>query len=254
MTELNIQGTTAEDFESIRQLFEQNMHRYLEDNAQLCVYVDDHCEVDLWASPAADTTFNGDALINVFSSGKSLESIAMAWLVSEGRLLLTDRVTDYWPEYGAAGKAKQTIADVMRHEAGLAALNEALDPMDLHRDQLKQNKISEILAAHPTQYRAGGIAESRDYHALSRGWIVNEIFRRADAQGRTMGEFFETEVPMQTCILVLRVLTSPVLQSCSLSLLASTYGTAYGLLPRAEKPTTTSRNYLAVYLISPFAP
>jgi CubicO group peptidase (beta-lactamase class C family) len=194
MTHLTVQGTTAEGFESIRQLFEQNMRRYLEDKAQLCIYVDDHCVVDLWASPAADTTFDGDALINIFSSGKSLESIAMAWLVSENRLQLSDQVTDYWPEYGAAGKAQQTIADVMRHEAGLAALNQPLDPKDLHREQLKQNKIGAIIAAHPTQYRSGGIAESRDYHALSRGWIANEIFRRADAQGRTIGEFFETEI------------------------------------------------------------
>ena len=138
MTHLTVQGTTAEGFESIRQLFEQNMRRYLEDKAQLCIYVDDHCVVDLWASPAADTTFDGDALINIFSSGKSLESIAMAWLVSENRLQLSDQVTDYWPEYGAAGKAQQTIADVMRHEAGLAALNQPLDPKDLHREQLKQ--------------------------------------------------------------------------------------------------------------------
>lgn len=194
MRQITIDGTTAAGFESIRTLFEQNMHRYLEDKAQLCIYVDDRCVVDLWARPADEDAFDGDALINVFSSGKSLESIALAWLVSEGRLQLSDPVIDYWPEYAAEDKGRQTIADVMRHEAGLAALNQALDPKDLHRDRLKENKIGAILAAHPTQYRPGGAEASRDYHALSRGWIANEIFRRADAQGRTLGEFFETEI------------------------------------------------------------
>ena len=194
MTEITVKGTTAKGFETLRSLFEQNMHRYLEDKAQLCIYVQDQCVVDLWAHPADEAAFDGDALINVFSSGKSLESIAMAWLVSEGRLQLTDPVIQYWPDYAAEGKARQTIADVMRHEAGLAALNQALDPKDLHRDRLKDNKIGAILAAHPTQYRPGGTEASRDYHALSRGWIANEIFRRADAQGRTIGEFFETEI------------------------------------------------------------
>ena len=194
MTGITVEGTTAKGFEPIRSLFEQNMHRYLEDKAQLCIYVKDQCVVDLWARPSDEPAFDGDALINVFSSGKSLESIALAWLVSEGRLKLTDPVTRYWPDYAAQDKARQTIADVMRHEAGLAALNQALDPKDLHRDRLKDNTIGAILAAHPTQYRPGGIEASRDYHALSRGWIANEIFRRADAQGRTMGEFFETEI------------------------------------------------------------
>ena len=194
MTPITVEGTTAEGFESIRSLFEQNMHRYLENKAQLCIYVDDRCVVDLWAHPADDAAFDGDALINVFSSGKSLESIAMAWLVSEGRIQLTDPVTHYWPEYAAEDKAHQTIADVMRHEAGLAALNQSLDPKDLHRDRLKDNKIGAILAAHPTQYRSDEPSASREYHALSRGWIANEIFRRADVHGRTIGEFFETEI------------------------------------------------------------
>ena len=194
MTPITVEGTTVEGFESIRSLFEQNMHRYLENKAQLCIYVDDRCVVDLWARPADDVTFNGDALINVFSSGKSLESIAMAWLVSEGRIQLTDPVTHYWPEYAAEDKGHQTIADVMRHEAGLAALNQALDPKDLHRDRLKDNKIGAILADHPTQYRSDEPSASREYHALSRGWIANEIFRRADVHGRTIGEFFETEI------------------------------------------------------------
>ena len=194
MTPITVEGTTVEGFESIRSLFEQNMHRYLENKAQLCIYVDDRCVVDLWAHPADDAAFDGDALINVFSSGKSLESIAMAWLVSEGRIQLTDPVTHYWPEYAAENKAHQTIADVMRHEAGLAALNQSLDPKDLHRDRLKDNKIGAILADHPTQYRSDEPSASREYHALSRGWIANEIFRRADVHGRTIGEFFETEI------------------------------------------------------------
>ena len=43
MTPITVEGTTAEGFESIRSLFEQNMHRYLENKAQLCIYVDDRC-------------------------------------------------------------------------------------------------------------------------------------------------------------------------------------------------------------------
>ena len=30
---------------------------------------------------------------------------------------------------------------------------------------------------------------TREYHAVTRGYILNEIFRRVEPSGRTMGEF-----------------------------------------------------------------
>ncbi len=37
-----------------------------------------------------------------------------------------------------------------------------------------------------------------------RGWILNEIFRRADERGRTMGEFLDEEIvgPMQADVYI----------------------------------------------------
>ena len=32
------------------------------------------------------------------------------------------------------------------------------------------------------------------YHAVSKDWITNEIFRRVEPKGRTMGEYFEQEL------------------------------------------------------------
>ena len=86
MKKVMISGTAQPGFESVKALFENNLKHYFEDNAQLCVYVNDECVVDLWGSASGDAHFDGDSLINIFSSGKSLESIAMAWLISEGLL------------------------------------------------------------------------------------------------------------------------------------------------------------------------
>ena len=35
---------------------------------------------------------------------------------------------------------------------------------------------------------------TRAYHALTKDWISNEIFRRVEPQGRTMGEYFHQEI------------------------------------------------------------
>ena len=59
----------------------------------------------------------------IFSSGKSVMSIAMAMQVDRGLLSYSDKVSKHWPEFGQKGKDNITVADVMRHEAGLNVLH-----------------------------------------------------------------------------------------------------------------------------------
>ena len=97
------------------------MNTMAERNTQLCVYYRGERVVDLWASAIDDGSFSADSLVNVFSSGKSLEALAIASLVDKGLLNYDDKITQHWPEFGANGKAGLTIADLMRHEAGLTS-------------------------------------------------------------------------------------------------------------------------------------
>lgn len=184
----------APEFASLRRLFSDNMQQSAEISAQLCVYVADQKVVDLCANAPGDEAFNADSLINVFSSGKNLEVIAIASLVDRGLLDYDAKVVSYWPEFGAHGKDQLSIADVMRHEAGLAAFDTSLDALDLHRDQIKGNAIGRIIEGQTQNFRAPGGGNAREYHALTRGWIVNEIFRRVDPAQRTMGEFLRDEI------------------------------------------------------------
>lgn len=187
---LVIHGEVAPGFEPVKALFARNMQKYREENAQLCIYVGESRVVDLWASTSNDPSFDGDSLINVFSSGKSLESIAMASLVSRGLMNFNDRVADYWPAFANGGKGELLIADVMRHEAGLAALQVSVDPDDLLTSNIKQNRIGRVIEEQASRYREGDNSR-REYHAITRGWIVNEIFRRIDPDKRTLGEFLQ---------------------------------------------------------------
>lgn len=195
--QLTIDGNVAPGFESVRALFEHNMQTLEERNTQLCVYYQGQQVVDLWATAISDADFTPDSLINIFSSGKSLESIAVASLVGKGLLDYKAKLTDYWPEFGAQGKGELTVAELMRHEAGLAALNVSIEPTDLLTDNIKQNKIGIIIENHPQKFREGG--SKREYHAVTRGWIVNELFRRVDSAGRTIGEYLKEEIsqPLQ---------------------------------------------------------
>ena len=190
MGQITVKGNVAPGLESLRQLFERRMNELWEDNAQLCVYVGDEKVVDLTASTS--DRFSADSIINVFSSGKNFESIAMATLVSRGLLDYNARVADYWPEFSQQGKHELTIAELMRHEAGLAAFNISINPSDLVTERIKQNSIGRIIEEHPQKYQKGG--DKREYHAISRGWIINEVFRRIEPTGRTISEFLRVDL------------------------------------------------------------
>lgn len=186
-------GTVAPGFESVQTLFEHNMNSMAEQNAQLCVYFQGAKVVDLWASVKNDSNFSADSLVNVFSSGKSLESIAVASLVGKGLLNYDAKITDYWPEFGANGKGELTVAELMRHEAGLANFNTSIALDDLLTENIKQNAVGRTIEEQTQQFLESD-GNKREYHAVTRGWIVNELFRRVDPAGRTIGEFLQEDI------------------------------------------------------------
>ena len=75
-------------FESVYDMFQQNLRDGEERHAQICVYVGLECVVDLWGSSdkVESEKFGPDSLVNVFSSTKCIEAIVMAKCVDEGRI------------------------------------------------------------------------------------------------------------------------------------------------------------------------
>jgi CubicO group peptidase (beta-lactamase class C family) len=193
----------APGFESVRQLYERNMLTLAEKQTQLCIYHGEEKVVDLWASVTEEEDFSADSLSNVFSSGKSLEAVAIASLVGRGLLSYTEKVAHYWPEFAASGKGELTVAELMRHEAGLPVFNTSIEPDHLLRESIKRNKVGVIIEEHAQTFREGD-GSTREYHAITRGWIVNEVFRRVDPAGRTIGEFFREDIsePMAADVII----------------------------------------------------
>ena len=131
--------------------------------------------------------------MNVFSSGKSLETLGIAYLVDKGLLDYSDKIADHWPEFAANGKGEITVADLMRHEAGLMSFKKTFEPEEFFSDSIKQNSIGKVIeglsAKIPNNPR-----ERRNYHAMTRGWVVNELFRRVEPNGRTLGEYLKQDI------------------------------------------------------------
>ena len=190
---MKIEGSVAPGFESVRALFAKEMYTKAEDKAQLCVYYKGEKVVDLWARKEHHTDFNADTLVNVFSSGKSLETLAIAALVDKGLLNYDDKISLHWPEFSGDGKDDITVADLMRHEAGLIDFKHTFEPEHLFTENIKQNSVGTVIEGLKAKISSDEGAR-RNYHALTRGWVVNELFRRVDPNQRTLGEYLRDDI------------------------------------------------------------
>ena len=57
---------------------------------------------------------------------------------------------------------------------------------DLLREKIKQNCVGQVIERQSPSYPDTG---RRQYHAVTRGWVANEIVRRVSPDQRTIGEF-----------------------------------------------------------------
>src|SRR4029079_1546755 len=105
--------------------------------AALAVWMDGAPVVDLCAGSAAPggaVPFVPNTLNLIASCTKGIAAVLIAMLVERGRLPSLDTpMAEVWPEFGAHGKDRISIGDVLAHRAGLSALRadlsleEALD-------------------------------------------------------------------------------------------------------------------------------
>ena len=62
-----------------------------------------------------------------------------------------------------------------------------------YRENIKKNCVGAWLEKESPSWADPDVTK-RAYHRMTRGWILNEIVRRVDPEGRTMGEIFFQEV------------------------------------------------------------
>ncbi|MEM7363279.1 MAG: serine hydrolase domain-containing protein [Pseudomonadota bacterium] len=199
-----IDGTVASGFEGVRDAFANNFIKGLERNAQLCIVQHGERVVDLWGtntepdqSTAPTSGYDGDTLQAVYSSGKAIESTVFAMAVDRGLCRFDDPVTKYWPEFGEHGKDVLTIADVLRHDAGLHAFHTAFSREDVLDQANPDGNMSRIIATQAPWRWASGQYEGqipRVYHAVSRGYVLNQILIRVDPDARTIGQWMTQEL------------------------------------------------------------
>ncbi|MFC9926119.1 serine hydrolase domain-containing protein [Streptomyces sp. NPDC127190] len=180
---IDVHGTVAEGFEGVREEFAAVLAEQRDDpGAQLAVYWHGRRVVDLWGGDGVD----GDTLTTLYSIAKGAAHLVVALLVQEGVLDLDREVAAYWPEFGAEGKDRLTLGQLLEHRAGL--VGDAEQPFTV--EELADDRlVAARLAGRRPLWEPG---TKWGYHAFVIGALTGEVVRRAT--GRTLQEVYEERI------------------------------------------------------------
>jgi CubicO group peptidase (beta-lactamase class C family) len=117
-----------------------------------------------------------DTPFRIYSASKAVTAMVVHLLDDRGVLHIDDRVCDYLPEFGNGARAAITIAHVLCHRAGIP--NPPPRAMDLDL-VARPDELVKLLAEIPLVGRPG---RQLAYHAVTGGFVLGEVVRRATGQ------------------------------------------------------------------------
>ena len=102
-----IHGVCGDRFATVRDALARHLDSGAELGASLVLDIDGDIVIDMWGGfrdQARTIPWSEDTITNVWSSTKTVTSLAALMLVDRGELDVDAPVARYWPEFGAAGK------------------------------------------------------------------------------------------------------------------------------------------------------
>lgn len=183
-----IDGTCDVQFSAVRGEFEQCVDSGDELGASIVVDLDGEIAVDLWGGhrdQARTQLWQRDTITNVWSTTKTVTSLAALMLVDRGELDVDAPVTRYWPEFAAAGKQDVLVRHLLSHTSGVSGLDQPAAVEDLY----DWEKSTARFAAQEPWWQPG---TASGYHALNFGHLIGEVLRRIT--GRSLKQFVADEI------------------------------------------------------------
>ena len=171
--------------EKLSALFEENFTAFGELGASVCVWRDGREMLSLaggFKDRAKTEPWTAETPVLFWSATKGLAAACLLHACQEHGIPPLTRVAEVWPEFAQAGKERVTIAEMLSHQAGLAALSREADAQD-------HAAVAAALVAEAPQWPLG---EGHGYHPRTFGYLVDEVLRRI-AGGVTLRAYWRAQ-------------------------------------------------------------
>jgi CubicO group peptidase (beta-lactamase class C family) len=164
-------------------LLKENFEKFGELGAAISVWQNGEPLLDLhggFRDLRREQPWTEDTIVLIWSATKGLGSACLLHVLQEHKIDVERTAGDFWPKFAQAGKEKITLAQLLSHQAGLAAL-------DLKVDILDYAAVIEALEKQEPNWPPG---TAHGYHARTFGFLLDELVRRIS--GATVGEYWRT--------------------------------------------------------------
>lgn len=175
------------DFASAVSRLEVAFARLLEENPQggasLSLYQGDQCLLSLHGGEASPgSAWKAATPCLIWSASKGISAACTLHVLQLNGIPLESRVADVWPEFAANGKERITIAELLSHRAGLAAIDKTGFLITDH------DQVAAALAAQAPNWDLDQRPTCHGYGARTFGFLLDEIVRRIS--GMTLSDYW----------------------------------------------------------------
>ena len=173
---------------AVREVLESLVAEGPEIGLQVAAYLDGTLVVDTWAGladPSSGRNVDGDTLFMLSSTTKGVTATCAHVLAGQGKLDYDRPMAYYWPEFGAHGKDRVTVRDVMAQRSGIPQTPVGYTPEWLADWDRMCRGIADLTPMFEPGQRTA-------YASLTYGHMVGEVIRRID--GRPIGQFLREEI------------------------------------------------------------
>ncbi|MEO5900655.1 MAG: serine hydrolase domain-containing protein [Ilumatobacteraceae bacterium] len=183
-----MQGFCNAPFEKLTDVLSGSLDDGGDLGASVAVTIEGELVADFWGGwqdAARTTPWEPDTIVNVWSTTKTMTSLAALVLVERGLLDVDAPVSTYWPEFAQNGKEGVLVRHLMSHTSGVSGWEQPVVQEDLY----DWDKSTSMLAAQAPWWEPGSAS---GYHAINQGHLVGEVIRRIT--GSSLKQFFADEV------------------------------------------------------------
>ena len=162
-------------------LFQENFERFGELGAAVSIWQDGHAILDLhsgFRDATREQPWTDETIVLIWSATKGLGAACLLHVLQEHKIDLERPVAKFWPEFDQAGKGRITLAQLLSHQAGLAALDQRVDILDY-------DAVIDALERQKPNWSPG---TAHGYHARTFGFLVDQLVRRI--AGVSVGEYW----------------------------------------------------------------
>src|SRR5581483_5090269 len=157
-------------------LFQENFEKFGELGAAISIWQNGKPVLDLYGGfrdARREQKWTADTLVLIWSATKGIGSACLLHVLQEHKIDLERRAGEFWPEFAQSGKATVTLAQLLSHQAGLAALDDKVDILD----------YDGVIAALEKQEPNWPPGTAHGYHARTFGFLLDELVRRISGIG-----------------------------------------------------------------------